>query len=329
MNAKHWVGRCFQALAAVACVATAISAIHSNQGWIRILDFPRTSMLAVIVILLLGSAIFVRTARLVTVAALLVAGGYQAWRIKDYTPLVAEELSLDGSADDQTACFLAVGFNVLQQNREYDRTLAMLRREQPDLLLLMETDSLWLAALQTALVGYPHVSQRALDNRYGMIFASRLEVSDARFEHPTSADTPTFYATLATREGRKFGFVGLHPRPPLPGQDTEKRDASIARAAQRQKSDSMPGLAMGDFNDVVWSTTTQRFMSEGGYLDPRIGRGLYASFPAGQIVVGWPLDQIFVTSAFTVGAVRILENVGSDHRPLAVRLCLRSQSSGP
>ncbi len=327
MNMSPWIGRCFQALAVVTCLATAISAIHSNLWWIRILDFTRTWMLAAVIVLLVGSALFARTARGLTVAALLVAGGYHAWRISEYTPIAAAELALDAAPDNDAACFTAVGFNVLQHNREYAGTLAMLEREQPDVLLLMETDSLWLAALMPVLASYPHVSQRAMDNTYGMIFASRLKVGDAHFEHPTSANTPTFYATLTTRGRRSFDFVGLHPRPPLPGQGTEKRDANIARAAQRQANDSTPALAMGDFNDVAWSRTTQRFVSEGGYLDPRIGRGLYASFPAKYILFGWPLDQIFVTPAFTVGAVRVLENVGSDHRPLAVRLCLRNQSA--
>ncbi len=327
MDMKRWIGRCVQALVVTTCVMTAVSAIHSNIWWIRVLDFPRPAMLAIIAVLMIGSALFVRTARVYAVAALLVAGAYHAWRIRNYTVFVATELALDTVASDTSACFSALGFNVLQHNREYDRTIAMLQREQPDVLLLMETDSLWLAALAPVLEGYSHVSQRAMDNTYGMIVASRLAAEGAHFEHPTSADTPTFYATLFTRGGGSFDFVALHPRPPLPGQDTEKRDANIARAAQRLAGDSTPGMAMGDFNDVAWSRTVERFVLEDGYLDPRIGRGTYASFPAKYAAIGWPLDQIFVTPAFTVGAVRVLENVGSDHRSLAVRLCLRGQSA--
>jgi endonuclease/exonuclease/phosphatase (EEP) superfamily protein YafD len=168
-----------------------------------------------------------------------------------------------------------------------------------------------------------HVFEHAQDNTYGMIFATRLEVNDPRFAHPTQADTPAFYATLATEAGRAFDVIGLHPRPPLPGQDTDTRDANIARAAERQEGDTMPALAMGDFNDVAWSRTTQRFMREGGFLDPRIGRGLFRSFPSKYLLLGWPLDHLVVSPDFTMGDVRILDHVGSDHRPLAARLCLR------
>lgn len=182
-------------------------------------------------------------------------------------------IALDVAARNDSACFTAIGFNVLQHNREYARTLVVLQREQPDVLLLMETDSLWLAALEPFHTTYPHVSPRALDNTYGMVFATRLDVDDAQFRHPTSADTPTFYATLTTQGGQSFDFVGLHPRPPLPGQDTDKRDASIARAARRQDHDLTPALAMGDFNDGAWS------------------RGLDAAFPASYTLAGWPLDR--------------------------------------
>lgn len=97
MSRQRWFARGFEALAITACVATAVSAIHSNAGWIRVLDFPRTSMLTVIVVLSLDRAVFVRTGRWLTVAALFVAGTYQPWRIRDYTPLVGEELSLEAS----------------------------------------------------------------------------------------------------------------------------------------------------------------------------------------------------------------------------------------
>ena len=38
--------------------------------------------------------------------------------------------------------------------------------------------------------------------------------------------------------------------------------------------------------------------------------------------LGWPLDQLFVSPDFTFREFRVLENVGSDHRPLAAELCL-------
>ncbi len=153
------------------------------------------------------------------------------------------------------------------------------------------------------------------------------EASQHQGQNITDRDTPTLYARLRTRDDRPFGYVGLHPRPPRPGQDTGARDAKIARAARRTGDLHLPTVAMGDFNDVAWSHTTQLFKQVGGYPDPRIGRGQYATFPASLSVLGWPLDQMFVSPAFAFRLLRVLEEVGSDHRPLAATLCLPAAST--
>ena len=175
---------------------------------------------------------------------------------------------------------------------------------------------------------------RPLGNTYGMVFATNLPLLSAETQNITDQDTPTLYARLATRDGKPFDYIGLHPRPPVPGQDTDLRDRKIEHAALLVGDSQVPKIAMGDFNDVAWSRTTQLFKQVGGFLDPRIGRGSYPSFPAKYASFGWPLDQIFLSSGFTFRDLQILENVGSDHRPLAATICLsgnpaRRQNASP
>ena len=305
------------------CLTTALSLSPSNQWWIRVLDFPRVPMIWALALIALACVLLVRRGRVIALAALAISIGYQVWRIHDYTALVSPELPLAGAAGSDRACFKALSLNVYQYNRDFDRTIALIRRESPDILILMETDPRWNRALQPLLAAYPQRAAKPLDNTYGMIFASRLPVRAARFVITTDADTPTLYAQLDTSEGRPFDLIGLHPRPPVPGQDTTIRDRKIASAARKVPERGIPVLALGDFNDVAWSHTTQGFKREGGFRDPRVGRGTYASFPARHIRFGWPLDQIFVTPQFTIGDLRIGDEVGSDHRPLIATLCLR------
>ena len=103
-----------------------------------------------------------------------------------------------------------------------------------------------------------------------------------------------------------------------------RRDAKIERAALAVDGvTGCPRMAMGDFNDVAWSHTTQLFKRVGGFFDPRVGPGQLCDVPGGShVAVGWPLDQLFATPAFTFRRVKVLENVGSDHRPLSAELCL-------
>jgi len=154
--------------------------------------------------------------------------------------------------------------------------------------------------------------------------AAKLETTVAALvgEDGSAPVEAIIYAQLATPGGTRFRVIGLHPRPPAPGQDTDARDAEIAIAARHAAEAPQPTLSIGDFNDVAWSHTSQMFKRIGGYLDPRVGRGRYPTFPAGWPMLRWPLDHVFLSPEFVVISMRVLRNVGSDHLPVSVRLCL-------
>lgn len=251
---------------------------------------------------------------------------WQLYRIYPYTPLATPEIAF---ADDipmsDDRCFSVLSLNVLESNRDYARTTELVERMQPDILLLMETDQRWADALAPQLDRFTHVLSRPLGNTYGMIFATHLAMRDGRIETIAEKETPSVHAELTA--GNPFRVIALHPRPPVPGQDTEERDAEIAVAAMRAGEEKLPVLAIGDFNDVAWSHTSQLFKRIGGYLDPRIGRGTFATFPARIPLLGWPLDHLFVTPEFQVRSLEVLENVGSDHLPIRSELCLTGRTS--
>ena len=270
-TALSWL---FGSLAMAAIAVTVAGTIRSNQGWIRVLDFPRLLALIAIGVIAVGCAIALRRWRWPVVAALLLAAGWQIWRIYPYIAGVGTEVvrADDLAGVDPRSCFSVLGLNVLQSNRNFAATIALIDRERPDVLLLMETDGRWEQALSQVLRRYPHRLLRPTDNTYGMLFATMLPVQSVRVANITDQNTPTVYARLMTRSGKTFDYVGLHPRPPFPGQPTARRDAKIERAALAIGGDGhMPAMAMGDFNDVAWSRTTQLFKRVGGFLDPRIG----------------------------------------------------------
>ncbi|WP_375271448.1 endonuclease/exonuclease/phosphatase family protein [Sphingomonas sp.] len=317
-----WV---FSLLALVLLVATLLSLIHSNLWWIQALNFPRLLILVVIGVIAIGVAATVPVRWGIGVIAMLaLAAGLQAWRMYPYFWFAPVEME-DAEEVDRglgASCFSVLGLNVYQHNRDYVPTRRMIERMRPDILLLMETDRRWVDALAPSLARYRSRVMRPLDNTYGMVFATNLPVRAAETRDITDQDTPTLYARLATRDGKPFDYVGLHPRPPVPGQDTDRRDRKIERAALALADHDVPRMAMGDFNDVAWSRTTQLFKQVGGFLDPRIGRGSYPTFPADHASLGWPLDQLFLSPAFTFRGLHVLGSVGSDHRPLAATICL-------
>jgi len=311
------------AVAAVFLVATTmVSLIPADAWWIRVFDFSRLPSLVIIGVITLGCAVFVRRGRAVLLVMLVIAASLQIWRIYPYFQVVAPEIAQAPARSPIDSCFTVMGLNVFQNNRDYSATLSLIDRERPDILLLMETDSAWVSALSPVLKSYPHQLLRPLDNTYGLVFASQLPVTKSSTKNITDKDTPIVYARIETRDGQAFDFIGLHPRPPRPGQDTSSRDQKIRRAAEAIDSENLPVLAMGDFNDVPWSRTSQTFKKDGNFRDPRIGRGNFATFPSDFVMLGWPLDQLFLTPQFTFKSFSIGEAIGSDHRPLEAEICL-------
>ncbi|WP_417318564.1 endonuclease/exonuclease/phosphatase family protein [Erythrobacter aureus] len=309
-------------IAALLVFGSVLSTTDLNQWWIRIWDFPRLQILVAMVLIAAALWKLDRAWRPWLPLALAGFAVWQFYRVFPYTPLATTEVSrVAPDETSATACFTALTLNVLQDNREYARTADLIRGLDPDIVLLMETDQAWADAMAPTLANYPGRIDRPLDNTYGIMFASRLPMDNASIQDLAQKDTPSVLATLAVG-GHRFRMIALHPRPPMPKQDTEERDAEIIMAAKQSQDLAMPVLAIGDFNDVAWSDTTRLFKDIGGFLDPRIGRGTYATFPSGMVWLGWPLDHLFATEEFLLADMRVGESVGSDHRPVIARLCL-------
>ncbi len=309
-------------LAILLAAGTLLSTTDLNQWWVRIWDFPRMQILIALVATAAALWVVDRAWRPWLPILLTGLSLWQAYRIFPYTAFAGTEVAQLREAEGTAAgCFTMLSLNVLQTNRAYDRTAQLIRDVDPDILLLMETDRAWADAMAPVLNRYPGQLHRPLSNTYGMLFATRMPMRDTSVQDIAESDTPSMFATLRAGK-RDFRVLALHPRPPTVGQDTEERDAEIVLAAKYARRLAMPAITIGDFNDVAWSDTTSLFRELGGFLDPRIGRGTYATFPADMTWLGWPLDYLFVTEEFVLADMRVGPAVGSDHRPVIARVCL-------
>ena len=313
---------CLWCLALVLVLVTFVPMLDTNIWWVRLMDFPRLQIALAGGIILLAGLFVPGRSRFLIPALMVAACGYQLWRIAPYTILHTPDLEL---AADAPGSIKILSSNVLMENDRHGDLLDVIAQFDPDVLLLMEIDQVWLDALAPALAGYSTVISEPRGDYYGMIFATRLNVEDARIVYLTASDTPSIFAELRGPGGAPFRFVGLHPRPPVAAQSTQQRDAQIYYAARFASKAGMPLIATGDFNDVAWSDTSQTFKQVGQYLDPRVGRGFFASFDARKFWLRFPIDQIFVTQDVAVVSIQRLAFIGSDHFPMAstVRLDAR------
>jgi endonuclease/exonuclease/phosphatase (EEP) superfamily protein YafD len=314
-------------MATLICVLAILLAVVSflplsgtHHWWVRMWDFPRVQI-AIGQIAVAGLALwFVRGWLLWAVLVPTLAGlALQLWRIRPFTPLSHREMRFAPMRNDGHEVTLLAS-NVLMENDRHDLVRDLIRQADPDALLLMETDQRWLDGVKPALEKYPTVLTLPKDDYYGMIFATRLEVVQADIVYLTPDETPSVFAELRTPSGRLFHFVGLHPQPPVPGVDTEERDAQVLYAARFARRSDVPMVTMGDFNDAAWSHSSRLFKHYGRYLDPRRGRGLYASFHAKNPLIRCAIDQLFVTEEIGMVDFRLGPKIGSDHFPVLARI---------
>ena len=286
----------------------------SQEWWIRGWDFPRIHIAIVALLaIILGFAVW-RKIVAVMMVSLGVSAFYQAYSIFPYTQWATEEIMLQAGIPDSEQISL-ISANVLMGNTNHAAVIAMIEDEQPDVLFLMETDQVWADALAPTLESYDTVSSYPLDNHYGLILATSLRVVTSEIVFLSDDETPAVLAELEGPTG-KFFFVGLHPRPPVPGVDTDARDEQIKRAALLADREVLPVVAMGDFNDVAWSWTSERFKEYGEFRDPRVGRGMIPSFDATSWWMRFPIDQLYITDGLGLISFSRLGPVGSDHFPM-------------
>ena len=314
----------FQLLGLAGIAMTLLSLSRCEAWWVRACDFPRLHILVMLVIaaagLALGADLSAPLAQLLELAV----GGCLLWQLAvmlPYTRLWPVELRAAPYPPGDRAFSLLI-VNVLMSNRQADGLLALLRAHEPDVLLALEVDDWWHRRLAKLEHDYAWQLVHPLDNTYGMLCYSRLELVEPELRFLLKPEIPSLRAGLRLRSGECVTFYGLHPEPPAPDEANTSlpRDAELVMVAREVAAAEGPAIVAGDLNDVAWSHTSRLFRRLGRMLDPRIGRGMFNSFHAKYWTLRWPLDHVFVTDDFLLHAICRLPAFGSDHFPILITL---------
>jgi endonuclease/exonuclease/phosphatase (EEP) superfamily protein YafD len=217
-------------------------------------------------------------------------------------------------------------FNVLIENREFTKFLKLVEQVNPDLILLAEPDKRWTEGISALEKTYPFTVLHPLENAYGMALYSRLELIDPKLNFFIEDDIPSIITDVKLGSGESIKLYCLHPRPPIPTESdrSNERDAELMLVGRMINKSDVPTIVAGDLNDVAWSRTTRLFQKISGLLDPRVGRGLYPTFPVAYPMVRCPLDHVFHSVHFRLVELKRLPSIESDHFPMYISLSLET-----
>jgi endonuclease/exonuclease/phosphatase (EEP) superfamily protein YafD len=306
----------------VLLVAVTVATLFpTGWKWVRIFDFPRLQTAMMILGAIGGVVVTIPLENLLNVglvALLTAALVVQLWHIFPYTPLAPVQVRSAPENTNNRRIRLMIS-NVRMENRDGARVREIVAQADPDITIFVETDNWWDRELESLNESYPYAVRQPQDNFYGMMVYSRLPILDYEVSFLTDDNVPSIHARIALRSGDTFMLRAIHPVPP-PLADTFRRDAEILIAGQQCRESDVPNIVAGDLNDVGWSRTTRLFVRTSGLVDPRVGRGLFASYHAERPWFRWPLDHIFHDPDFAVGRMELLPYIGSDHFPVLAEL---------
>ncbi|MCC9166414.1 endonuclease/exonuclease/phosphatase family protein [Pontibacter harenae] len=311
-----------QAIASFSILATALPLLTFEAWYVRVFDYPRLQLLFIALVtfllyLWLGTRHRKRDKLLLV--GLPIAVIYQAINIYPYTFFAQEQVKQASGQGTELSIMVS---NVFMKNEAYGKLIALTQDRNPDVLLLLETDSVWQKAIEPATQKYPYRIEIPLSNTYGMHLYSKLPLRQKKVNYLLDKDIPSIKTYVKLRNGIWVELHAVHPKPPAPAEsaNTKKRDAEIVMVGKDVADSEYPVVVAGDFNDVAWSRSTELFQEVSGLLDPRIGRGLYNTFNANYLLLRWPLDHVFHSDHFKLIHLERLHDIESDHFPIYIKL---------
>lgn len=248
-----------------------------------------------------------------------------AWVMLPFTAMYPTEMPTVPSSRPSLRLLV---YNVLQTNREYGKLIDLVDRVEPESILLLETGLAWDAAMEPLRGIYPYEVKEIREDTYGIIYLSKYEIKEGGINTWVTPEVPSV-EVLHMIDRRPFRLVGLHPKPPVPGEKlySTTKDKEIARAGHylSQLKEDESRIMLGDLNDVAWSRAAKHFKQMTGMVDPRVGRGTYSTFPT-QYWIRFPLDHVFCSRDLGVVDFRRMPHIGSDHFPVLIEVARLPES---
>ncbi|WP_334014904.1 endonuclease/exonuclease/phosphatase family protein [Alteromonas sp. S167] len=303
--------------------------LPSSHWLVRMWEFPRLQITALMLAILCGYLAYTLFAELSSVSLLLACSLvmsfiYQCIWIVPYTPLYKKEVKrIPKESANSTLSILSS--NVYMPNDDFDKLISHVQDTSPDFLVTLESNEKWESGLKPLENKYPYCKACPLDNLYGMHVYSKHKLTNATLHFLVENDVPSI-EVKTTIDGKQITLWFVHPKPPSPTENTyaKPRDIELHIVGKAVDEECGPVIVAGDLNDVAWSPTTRHFKKISGLKDPRIGRGFFNTFHAHYPLVKWPLDHVFHSDHFELIQITRLSDIGSDHFPLLTQLALKS-----
>lgn len=275
-------------------------------------EYARHFLVQIAAFCVVGSLVFLWRKRRVWSGLLLVAGALQVFAVVG--ALRGPEHVV---AQDDDLKLLSV--NVLTSNQNPQPLLDLVAAEQPDLLVLLEVNQMWLDMLRSLHEEFPYREEQARGDNFGIALWSRIPM-EAKAEWIGPVEIPSIRARF-TEVDRPFTLYAVHPLPPMNARMVRSRDRQLAAVAKLIQEEGAPVVVAGDANTTPWSFAMRGFRAEAALHPARTS--LTATWPTGFPPLGIQIDHVLGTAGVAFVSCERGPDIGSDHWPLLTRFRIR------
>ncbi len=203
--------------------------------------------------------------------------------------------------------------NVNKDNQQYQKLIDLIKSNNPTVITLNEVTAEWLATIKQA-VGehYSFTIEMPYEGYQGMAVLSQLPVSAQESLSFSERTPPLLHVSFADKQLTLFA---LHALPPVSKSLMRERDAFLDFLADEVQSTFGSVIVAGDFNATIHGASFRSFLGKTKLRDSRQGYGWQPSWFRGTILAA-AIDHILYRGDLSLSDFRVLEGIGSDHRPL-------------
>jgi len=311
-------------LGSLTLIFSILPLIRQDFWTFRVFEYPRIQKLALAILWLLLYFLFAFPAGIwlnLMAVAIAITAICLLFQILPFTPLAKKQVLGTKEMDEDNSLAVMIS-NVYEDNDNYQGCIQVVKSNNADLVLLLETNHQWAKKTEVLDQDYPYQIKVPIDNTYGMLMFSKYPLKDSKVEYLVEEEIPSIHTKIELPSGQLVQVYAVHPTPPVPNENprSTERDKELLLVAERAKNCELPVIVIGDLNDVAWSYTTDLFLKMSKLLDPRRGRGFYNTFHAKHPLMQFPLDHAFISAHFKLISLRKLDNFNSDHYPIFVHL---------
>lgn len=296
---------------AVACMLGVIGGMLGR--WHYVLDLASHFRMQVTIAMLVVGAVFwpLQHSRW-SIVCLLLGGSLAATLV----PFIG-----NGGLPSKDA-YRLLSMNVLRRNQQKDKVVDYILRQDPDFVVLQETDATWIHSISKGLGDkWPYRESVPQDDNFGIAIYSKIPWSSCEtLTFSEQIPNPSISVHFELDDGKRLRVIGTHPVPPMKDRYWRARNESLQNLANDVASGQAERtIVAGDLNCSPWSVHFSDLLNESGLTNCARGNGLGISWMPFHIkLLGLPIDHVLAGERIEILRRVIGPDLGSDHRPVVV-----------